>query len=342
METTYSLAKKLGLNSGTVWSFVKEKGAPLDLEGFWLFYVEFHAVRELLRRNYKAIQRARQRLKYRTDQAYREKSLAASRKHNPTYRKSEKGVARAKRRLEKIKRGEVLDVSPKLYTKEPRLKCAKCLLVLGFGHDRTSSMLGKNIAYFARLIKRQLPRHDQQRFNKLRTAEARRRAGILAILLDIITKRVLIDYKADFENEVELLKARPKPQPKPRPQRHREREMFRYRNDPLFKIKFTLRKQLRKLVKGELKVDRKQMFGCSVEHLKAHLQSQFSKGMNWNNHGKWHIDHIVPCSSFDLSKIEEQRKCFHWTNLRPLWARENLIKNDKIENAQLGLLLNLE
>jgi hypothetical protein len=55
--------------------------------------------------------------------------------------------------------------------------------------------------------------------------------------------------------------------------------------------------------------------------------------MNWNkfNKGEIHIDHIIPCSSFDLTKSEEQRKCFHYTNTQPLWAKENLSKGAKLE-----------
>jgi len=66
------------------------------------------------------------------------------------------------------------------------------------------------------------------------------------------------------------------------------------------------------------------LLGCSLKTLKQHLENQFKPGMTWENHGKWHIDHIRPCASFDLSKPEEQKKCFHYTNLRPLWAEENL------------------
>jgi hypothetical protein len=51
--------------------------------------------------------------------------------------------------------------------------------------------------------------------------------------------------------------------------------------------------------------------------------------MNWENQGEWHIDHILPCASFDLTKEEEQRKCFHYTNLQPLWAKDNMIKGSK-------------
>jgi len=71
------------------------------------------------------------------------------------------------------------------------------------------------------------------------------------------------------------------------------------------------------------------LIGCSIDYLMYHLQEQFTKGMSWDNYGDWHIDHIKPCARFDLSKPEEQRKCFHYTNLQPLWAEENLRKGDK-------------
>jgi len=74
-----------------------------------------------------------------------------------------------------------------------------------------------------------------------------------------------------------------------------------------------------------------ELLGCSVENFKIHLENKFTKGMTWKNYGKWHVDHIRPCASFDLSKKEEQFKCFNYKNLQPLWATENLEKNDKYE-----------
>jgi len=67
----------------------------------------------------------------------------------------------------------------------------------------------------------------------------------------------------------------------------------------------------------------------NIEFLWKHLESTFKPGMTRENHGLWHIDHIRPCSSFDLSKPEEQVKCFHYTNLQALWAYENLSKGDR-------------
>jgi len=65
------------------------------------------------------------------------------------------------------------------------------------------------------------------------------------------------------------------------------------------------------------------------EFVWKHLESTFKPGMTKKNHGLWHIDHIRPCASFDLTKPEEQLKCFHYTNLQALWADENFSKGAK-------------
>lgn len=67
------------------------------------------------------------------------------------------------------------------------------------------------------------------------------------------------------------------------------------------------------------------LLGCSVEKCKQHIESQWTEGMSWENHTikGWHIDHIRPVNTFDLTDVEQQKQCFHYTNLRPLWAKEN-------------------
>ena len=97
-------------------------------------------------------------------------------------------------------------------------------------------------------------------------------------------------------------------------------------------INFKILCNLRSRISNALKRNNKskttmKLIGCSVKQLKQHLEKQFKVGMTWNNYGKWHVDHIRPCASFDLSKPKEQYKCFHYTNLQPLWAKENLEKN---------------
>jgi len=72
------------------------------------------------------------------------------------------------------------------------------------------------------------------------------------------------------------------------------------------------------------------LIGCTVPELRIHLSEQFVDGMTWENYGQWHIDHIIPCSFFNLNDPEEQRECFHFSNLQPLWAIDNLRKGAKI------------
>jgi hypothetical protein len=68
------------------------------------------------------------------------------------------------------------------------------------------------------------------------------------------------------------------------------------------------------------------LVGCTVTHLRTRIESLWAEGMNWDNYGKWHIDHIRPVTSFDLSDCSQAAECFNWKNLQPLWARDNLIK----------------
>jgi len=107
----------------------------------------------------------------------------------------------------------------------------------------------------------------------------------------------------------------------------------RRKNDLCFKLLGNLRHRLNIAVKNGSKSERtKELLGCTVKFLKKHLELQFKDNMSWDNYGRkkdikcWEIDHIKPCVSFDLSKNKEQRKCFHYSNLQPLWAKENRTK----------------
>ena len=74
------------------------------------------------------------------------------------------------------------------------------------------------------------------------------------------------------------------------------------------------------------------LIGCTIDQLKTYLESKFQPNMTWKNHSQfgWHIDHIIPCCSFDLTNEIQRQKCFHYTNLQPLWSTDNLIKGKKI------------
>lgn len=74
------------------------------------------------------------------------------------------------------------------------------------------------------------------------------------------------------------------------------------------------------------------IIGCSIGFYKNWLEYQFDNYMNWDNHGVyWHIDHVKPCSSFDLTNQDDIKKCFNWSNVRPIEKTINLKKNDKID-----------
>lgn len=73
-----------------------------------------------------------------------------------------------------------------------------------------------------------------------------------------------------------------------------------------------------------------ELLGCSIEYYKQYLEQQFKPGMLWENHGTlWEIDHIKPCAAFDLTKEEEQKQCFNYTNTQPLYKSDNRSKGDK-------------
>ena len=111
----------------------------------------------------------------------------------------------------------------------------------------------------------------------------------------------------------------------------------RYKNDPIFKINMRMRYRLWEAIKSQnIKKDFKtgnitNLIGCSPIYLKQYIEFKFQPGMNWDNYGifGWHIDHIKPCNNFDLTIEEERKKCFHYTNLQPLWASDNLSKGGK-------------
>lgn len=110
--------------------------------------------------------------------------------------------------------------------------------------------------------------------------------------------------------------------------------------DPINRLKLRLNTRVRLALKksgirkSALTCD---LIGCTIPQLRVHFEAQFQPGMSWNNHTirGWHIDHIVACKYFDLSDVNEQRRCFHYTNLQPLWWFENVRKDaGKVTDAE--------
>jgi hypothetical protein len=120
-----------------------------------------------------------------------------------------------------------------------------------------------------------------------------------------------------------------------------EKEKIRINNDIHFKIKKRLRNRLYIAVtsKGTIKSKKTlDLLGCSIIDLKSYLEAKFLPTMTWDNYGEyWHIDHTIPCSSFNLLDEEEQKKCFHYTNLQPLFAFTQTIEGvEYIGNINKG------
>lgn len=103
----------------------------------------------------------------------------------------------------------------------------------------------------------------------------------------------------------------------------------RYKNNVQFKLGHNLRGRIQQAVKKQNTkkvISAEKLIGCTVEYFKKYLEKLWQPGMCWENYkyDGWHIDHIKPCNTFDLTDPEQQKQCFHYTNLRPLWAKDNL------------------
>ncbi len=111
----------------------------------------------------------------------------------------------------------------------------------------------------------------------------------------------------------------------------RARNKVRTKNDPFYCMKRRLRNRLYyALLNKNWKKNTRftKYIGCSREELLKHIESQFLPGMSWDNQSTWHIDHIIPLSS--AKTLDEMEKLCHYSNLRPLWAKDNIIKGSKL------------
>jgi hypothetical protein len=116
----------------------------------------------------------------------------------------------------------------------------------------------------------------------------------------------------------------------------------RVRQQPINKIKSNLRKRMRDFLKKAASetMSISGLIGCNSLEFKHHIEKQFRRGMTWDNYGThWHVDHILPCASFDHTNKKQVAQCWHYTNLRPLRATENMLKSDAITEPQMSLLI---
>ena len=107
----------------------------------------------------------------------------------------------------------------------------------------------------------------------------------------------------------------------------------RYYSDPVFRAKEFIKSRLKRVLKQKKvykPVEFNNAFGTNFCNFKRHIENQFEVGMTWTNYGEWHLDHIRPLSSFNLSNKIEFKKANNYLNFQPLWAKENLKKSNKI------------
>lgn len=129
-------------------------------------------------------------------------------------------------------------------------------------------------------------------------------------------------YKRVYEKRPEVI------------ERRKRIHLERKKTDIQYNIKRRLRGRLRDTVKRTIGVGYKYkssltLLGCDTDFFIKYIESKFEYGMNWDRFTYIHIDHIRPCNTFDLTKAEDQRTCFHYSNLQPLWEVDNLTKSKK-------------
>ena len=113
----------------------------------------------------------------------------------------------------------------------------------------------------------------------------------------------------------------------------RKRTNERLKAEPIFHLLAVQRKRMLNALRGVGAKSARtlELLGCTGAEAVAHIERQFKNGMSWSNRAEWHIDHIRPLVSFDLNDPAQQRQAFHYTNLQPLWARENRRKGAKYD-----------
>jgi hypothetical protein len=143
-------------------------------------------------------------------------------------------------------------------------------------------------------------------------------------------------YKDQWEKHKDKINARRRES-----QRYQRLIKPRIESDPSFKILSNIRCRISAVLKrgmAKKHADTISLLGCSLGRFMEYLHAHFLPGMSFSNYGEWHVDHKIPCAEFNFSDPEHQKVCFHFTNLQPLWAADNLRKGKKCPAYKTQLL----
>jgi hypothetical protein len=185
--------------------------------------------------------------------------------------------------------------------------------------DRIQRRKAVRDKYYAKHKKRIIAQQTEARRHKPNIVERRR-------LYQEQLQQTRIDKQVLKEQRVAALKIQREASKATSKERQRIYRQI-YKKTPTFLVVRAARRRFRRIVKDKLRsTNFNKMIGCTPAFLCTHLESQFKPEMTWGNYGTWHIDHIIPCKSFDLSNQEQANTCFHYSNLQPLWAAENIAK----------------
>ena len=190
-------------------------------------------------------------------------------------------------------------------------KCYKCLILL----NQENKVKDRNLC---KICSRQISK-DYKARNKELISEYNK-------IYKSDNKETISEYNKKYHNEnIEAIQ-----------KRHNLNDCERRKNDPCFKLAHNCRTRLNKIFKGSKSQKTFDLLDCDITFLKDWLEYNFKEGMNFENYGShWHIDHVIPCSLFDLTSEDEIKNCFRWTNLQPLEAKINIIKNNNINQVEV-------
>ena len=192
----------------------------------------------------------------------------------------------------------------------PVRKCVSCLYSIGYGVPKIERVTGYNRGASIKWLKKcgiyAPERAAARRDRNAATAHRHKRDAKFPLVLCAFSVPCRVE-KIDMPRETAS-----------------QYVMRRYYSEPEFRIKHLLRCRVRLALRGKIKSGKTmELLGCSVDQLKSHFEKMFREGMKWENMGAWEIDHIKPCNSFNLNEPEQQRVCFHFSNLQPLWKKDN-------------------